>query len=111
VGRRLLVHLLLLLLAPMLLHHLMSMMAGGAAGDRAEHGVMMRVMTSDRACRGPAKASNGLSAADGSKQSSGANRGEQETHDYNPSFCKTDTGGLALRNVAISRQVIVLTSS
>jgi hypothetical protein len=106
-----LVHLLLLLFAPTLLHHLVGVMTGGAAGDSAEHGVMMSVMTSDSARRGAAKATNGLSAADGSKQSSGANRSEQETHDYNPSFCKTDTGGLAMRNVAISRQAMILTSS
>jgi hypothetical protein len=102
---------LLLLLALTLLHHFMSVMAGGAASDSAKHGMVMRIMASHCARGGAAKTSNGLSAADGSEQSSGANRGEQETHDYNPSFCKTDTGGLALRNVAISRQAIILTSS
>jgi hypothetical protein len=66
---------------PTPLHHLMGVMAGGAAGNRAEHSVMVGVMTGDRASGCAADAANGLSAAYGSKQSSGANRGEQETHD------------------------------
>jgi hypothetical protein len=76
--RGLLIHLLLLLhlFALALLFDLVRVMTDGAARDRAEHGVMMGVMAGDGACGGAAETADGLSAADRSEQSSGANRGK-----------------------------------